>query len=89
MPPNTKKVDRSTAFGNPFTVAEAGSAEAAVAQFDAMVNGTEITRTFNPGLYRAHVRSHLAGFNLACWCRPDSPCHVDVLLRVANQELVE
>lgn len=26
----------------------------------------------------------LRGKNLACWCRPDQPCHADVLLRKAN-----
>jgi hypothetical protein len=24
------------------------------------------------------------GVDLACWCRPDRPCHADVLLAVAN-----
>jgi hypothetical protein len=26
----------------------------------------------------------LAGKDLACWCKPDAPCHADVLLRLAN-----
>lgn len=26
----------------------------------------------------------LRGKNLACWCRPDQPCHADVLLKLAN-----
>lgn len=26
----------------------------------------------------------LRGKNLACWCKPGSPCHADVLLRIAN-----
>jgi hypothetical protein len=30
------------------------------------------------------VRRALAGRDLACWCRPDLPCHADVLLEVAN-----
>ncbi|MFE9192028.1 DUF4326 domain-containing protein [Micromonospora sp. NPDC007208] len=30
------------------------------------------------------VRRDLAGWNLACWCGPDQPCHVDVLLEIAN-----
>lgn len=32
------------------------------------------------------IRTELAGKDLACWCAPDQPCHVDVLLRVANEE---
>lgn len=32
------------------------------------------------------VRADLAGKNLACWCKAWEPCHVDVLLRIANEE---
>jgi hypothetical protein len=28
--------------------------------------------------------SELRGKNLACWCKPDQPCHADVLLELAN-----
>lgn len=28
--------------------------------------------------------SELADFDLACYCPPDDPCHVDVLLELAN-----
>lgn len=28
---------------------------------------------------------HLRGKNLACWCKPGTPCHADVLLKIANQ----
>jgi hypothetical protein len=30
------------------------------------------------------IRAELAGRDLACWCRPDQPCHADVLLELAN-----
>lgn len=30
----------------------------------------------------------LRGKNLACWCRIDQPCHADVLLWLANPELL-
>lgn len=33
------------------------------------------------------VRAELAGRDLACWCQPDRPCHVDTLLWVANAPL--
>lgn len=35
-----------------------------------------------PGLL-ALARVDLAGRDLACWCKLDAKCHVDVLLRVA------
>jgi len=28
--------------------------------------------------------TELRGKNLACWCKPDAPCHADVLLELAN-----
>lgn len=31
----------------------------------------------------------LRGRNLACWCRPGSPCHADVLLDLANRPTCE
>lgn len=34
-----------------------------------------------------HVLYHLPklrGKNLACWCKPDAPCHADVLLELAS-----
>jgi hypothetical protein len=33
---------------------------------------------------RADMRAELRGHNLACWCRPGTPCHADVLIELAN-----
>lgn len=35
----------------------------------------------------AEIRAHLAGHDLACWCRLDHVCHADVLLELANEVL--
>ncbi|MFG2970834.1 DUF4326 domain-containing protein [Streptomyces sp. NPDC048288] len=35
--------------------------------------------------YAARARAELAGHDLMCWCPETLPCHVDVLLEVANQ----
>ncbi len=32
----------------------------------------------------ADIRAQLKGKNLACWCGLGDPCHVDVLLEIAN-----
>jgi hypothetical protein len=32
------------------------------------------------------IKKGLSGRNLACWCAPDSPCHADVLLDLANPQ---
>lgn len=34
----------------------------------------------------AAAREQLAGRDLMCWCPPELPCHVDVLLELANAE---
>lgn len=36
-----------------------------------------------------HIRSTLAGRDLACWCRPDALCHASVLLTLANTPAVQ
>jgi len=33
------------------------------------------------------IRSELKGKNLACWCPLGSPCHADVLLKLANGQM--
>lgn len=33
----------------------------------------------------AAIIAALRGRNLACWCKPGTPCHADVLLEIANR----
>lgn len=33
---------------------------------------------------REIIKQELRGKNLACWCAPDTPCHADILLEIAN-----
>lgn len=86
MPDNTVKVDRTTRWGNPYPVTDQRSellpygrgAEESVAAFRRHMNsdmGISL-RELAPKLLR--------GKNLACWCKPDQPCHADVLLELAN-----
>ena len=40
--------------------------------------------------YLARIRENLPelrGKNLACWCALDKPCHADVLLEIANNQV--
>lgn len=93
MPPNTKCVDRSTSWGNPFIVGQqkwladpdgnpvsvyVSDADAAVRWFTWYVQQSEDRMD--------QVRT-LRGFNLACFCPLDAPCHADVLLSLANSSL--
>lgn len=34
---------------------------------------------------REIIRTELRGFNLACFCSLNDPCHADTLLRIANE----
>jgi len=94
LPANTRLVDRSTCFGNPFKIAKHGRERAlelhrgwlrgdpdAVAQAHA-------DRWRWPDLHgqalAALIRQRLAGYDLACpGCRLDEQCHADLLLPVA------
>jgi hypothetical protein len=82
MPANTVKVDRSSRWGNPFRVGEAGIPDAAtaVAHFAAAWEAGLLPEPF----VAERIVAELKGKNLACWCPLGSPCHADVLLRVAN-----
>ena len=80
MPPNTVYVGRPTKWGNDYIVGEYSHHTKDI-----------ITPEMAVKLYRDRqipLRSgleDLRGKNLACWCPLDKPCHVDVLLEIANQ----
>ncbi len=38
----------------------------------------------DPG-FQAEIKRELKGKNLACWCRHGTPCHCDILLKIANE----
>ena len=56
MPPNTVKIDRTTRWGNPFTIAECGSVAAAVARHSRWMRG-EIAARPGRGARRLGVQS--------------------------------
>ena len=97
MPHNTRKVDRSTRFGNPFDTARYGPEEA-IRLHRAWLTGEmtddEIERGYPPLVARHLIsrRHHvlkslteLRGMNLACWCALSKACHADLLLELANR----
>lgn len=86
-----QSVARPGPWGNPFSIAavaaETGLSKAdaqveAVARFGRWISG-EIAGPL-PAPSRDSIRTALAGKNLACWCAPGTPCHADVLLKLAN-----
>lgn len=84
MPPNTVKVDRSTKWGNPYApgVSLPGGASNPADAFRYYVG-----HTVEGARLADLARVELCGKNLACWCRPDQPCHADVLLGIANETM--
>lgn len=91
MPPNTVKVDRSTRWGNPYRLHGDGypmTPAVAVGCFTALVNAHQGWVMRDQLTDLDDVRRELAGKNLACWCPLDQPCHADVLLWLANPELL-
>jgi hypothetical protein len=97
MPPNTRKVDRTTVFGNPFDSVRHGVTDA-VRSHRLWLTGAltdEQIQAQYPALVAKHLIARrrrvlaslpqLRGVNLACWCSPVRPCHVDLLLKLANE----
>ena len=86
MPKGAIYVGRPSKFGNPFDVEGDDGAEA-VQWFRWWLDGDlpAIWDSRHGPTVKAAIKD-LRGKNLACWCMPDSPCHADVLLRIANSQ---
>lgn len=91
LPPNTVKVARPAAWGNPFRV---GSIDQQTGE--SILDRAHAVRLFRERWFegddpawkdvmRDAAIDELRGKNLACWCPLDKPCHADVLLEIANQ----
>ncbi len=87
MPENTVKVDRSTKWGNPFKVGENIGGRGPVDQAGAVQMFSDMLADPELAAICGYPRdlSPLRGKNLACWCKPGTPCHADVLLELANR----
>lgn len=98
MPPNTVKVDRTTLFGNPFSIKEYGH-DRAVELHRAWMMGELKDPSIPPSRMKMLMElrekvlaavPNLRGKNLACWCplpeagRRDN-CHAALLLKLANR----
>lgn len=82
LPPNTVVVSRPSKWGNPFRVGDGlhDTAQQCVDSYRRwMETGESYTHDDAPP-----DPSELRGKNLACWCKPGTACHADVLLRLAN-----
>ena len=76
MPPHTKYCGRPSRWGNPFPVVDGNYALA--------VRLYRNNLTLKGEGFKVEIRRELRGWNLACWCPEDQPCHCDLLLVIAN-----
>ena len=87
-------ISRPGKWGNPFTIEETAKRygldkDAAQAKAVALC-GEWLRGTLDPALSpgpapaRELIRAELGGHNLACWCKPGTPCHGDLLIELAN-----
>jgi Domain of unknown function (DUF4326) len=96
IPPNTIKVDRTNKkWGNLFeahtrTERKHGTQADCVELFVKMLDGdlsplvdVEKQKAYRDRVMRGEV-GELRGKNLGCWCKPGTPCHGDILLKLAN-----
>jgi len=76
LPDNTKKVDRSTKYGNPYKVGNK------LGEFtrDEALRLYEIYLDFVVSKKLLDIEP-LRGYNLACSCKLEDSCHADILLK--------
>ena len=83
-PPEAIVVSRPTRWGNPFDWQELGSKKAATDLYRAWLIGDIDEYHARRDWILAHIHE-LRGKDLCCWCKPDEPCHADVLIELANK----
>ena len=94
MPPNTVYVGRPGYWGNLWKVGvvrcgcrSAGECSHNTFNVETPIEAVEMYRWWiMSGQKRQLEAQKLRGYDLACWCPLDQPCHADVLLEIANSE---
>lgn len=101
MPPNTVGVARPSKWGNPFHIQDlsvftewdyAKAQQRAFDLFQMCIDKGYVTMPMAAELdWGEHMDrierdiKELEGKDLACWCKPGTPCHADVLIYLANK----
>lgn len=74
------RIDRATAWGNPYVIGRDGDRDEVIAKFRQWVTASDdLTATW----IRENVHE-LHGKTLGCWCGPLNACHGQVLLELAE-----
>ena len=87
MPEHTICVSRPSTFGNPFIVGKPVVYEGFLYKVKDAKHSVGLYEKY---VVKAHqqellIKMNLEGWNLACWCSLDQPCHADILLKIANE----
>lgn len=85
MPAHAVYVGRGSKWGNPHRCdpTRAGRADAVRAYRHWLASTTQGQRLAD------QARVELRGYDLACWCPLNHPCHADVLLAIAGEDTLE
>jgi hypothetical protein len=74
-------VMRPGPYGNPFRIPIDGNRDEVINKFETyLLNNEELLK---------RVKKELRGQNLICICGPKQRCHADVLIKIANQEVLD
>lgn len=76
------RIDRETAWGNPFAIGRDGTRAEVIAKYQRWVltSHTKVAEWIRDNAYRLH------GKTLGCWCAPQA-CHGDFLLELAARSV--
>lgn len=83
MPANTKCVNRPLKYGNPLRIGDTTNNGMHLLTIEEILSLFRNYALSTFGLQQ--IQRDLRGWNLACFCPLDQPCHADVLLELANQ----
>ncbi|HEY8994663.1 MAG TPA: DUF4326 domain-containing protein [Lacunisphaera sp.] len=78
IPAGTIVVSRPSRWGNPYRARTPDERRVAVAKYARFIQSPR------GRILRQNAIKYLRGYNLACWCPLDGPCHGDVLLELVN-----
>ena len=84
--PANYKTTGDIKWGNPFLWKEEGQKLTKTEELANKAKAVELFRQMveQDSDYQSRARAELKGKNLMCTCKPEDPCHADVLLEVAN-----
>lgn len=71
-------IGRPSKWGNPFVIGADGDRDEVIRKYEELIKSTP--------RFCEEIKRELKGRDLICWCHP-SPCHGDVLIRIANEEI--